>query len=327
MRHARPAGRPLSVSTTRRRTSPRQNIATGFAYLWREAGFVISQSSIAYQPADTYARALLVGILNTVRVSASPWFSRRSSDVGGHRPPVVAIRCCRDLMMVYVEILRNVPLLLLLFLCYAVIVSRRCRPCAKRCRSCPQFYLSNSGLMVPSSNGLDELSWITLALVLGAIAASSWRRRCARERVANGSSAGSGPSSHSHLFGPAVLLALVLRPTLSVDFPEIGRFRISGRRAAHAGIRRASGGADPGRLGQCRRDRAQRHHRHQERAMGGGLVARPAPVAGAAPRDPAAILTRHHPADDEHLSQHLQEFVAGHCHRLSGSRHGIATPP
>src|SRR6188508_889317 len=48
----------------------RQNIATGFSYLWREAGFVISQSPIAYQPADTYARALLVGILNTIRVSA-----------------------------------------------------------------------------------------------------------------------------------------------------------------------------------------------------------------------------------------------------------------
>ena len=40
-----------------------QNIATGFAYLDRPAGFVISQSFIAYDSGDTYARALLVGHL------------------------------------------------------------------------------------------------------------------------------------------------------------------------------------------------------------------------------------------------------------------------
>src|SRR5215207_6858275 len=46
-----------------------QNIATGFAFLGRQAGFVISQTFIDYQPSDTYARALLVGIVNTVWVS------------------------------------------------------------------------------------------------------------------------------------------------------------------------------------------------------------------------------------------------------------------
>jgi general L-amino acid transport system permease protein len=45
-----------------------QNIATGFGFLDRQAGFVISQTFIDYKPSDTYARALLVGIVNTVWV-------------------------------------------------------------------------------------------------------------------------------------------------------------------------------------------------------------------------------------------------------------------
>ena len=47
----------------------RQNIATGFGYLDLEAAFGISEHMIAYAPTDDYARALLVGILNTVKVA------------------------------------------------------------------------------------------------------------------------------------------------------------------------------------------------------------------------------------------------------------------
>src|SRR5260370_39279624 len=45
----------------------RQKIASGFSYLDREAGFEIGDSMIAYSPSDTYARAILVGGLNTLR--------------------------------------------------------------------------------------------------------------------------------------------------------------------------------------------------------------------------------------------------------------------
>src|SRR6516164_8663072 len=47
----------------------RQKIASGFHYLGREAGFEIGDTMIAYSPASTYARAILVGILNTLRVA------------------------------------------------------------------------------------------------------------------------------------------------------------------------------------------------------------------------------------------------------------------
>src|SRR5690606_31568941 len=46
-----------------------RNISTGFGFLGREAGFAIGESPVAYTPADTYGRAIWVGLLNTLRVS------------------------------------------------------------------------------------------------------------------------------------------------------------------------------------------------------------------------------------------------------------------
>src|SRR5690606_40396663 len=52
------------VSNTLHNLSVR-NISTGFDFLHREAGFAIGESVIDYTPADTYGRAIWVGILNT----------------------------------------------------------------------------------------------------------------------------------------------------------------------------------------------------------------------------------------------------------------------
>ena len=47
----------------------KQSIATGFGFLKKEASFEIGEPLISYSAADTYARALIVGALNTLRVS------------------------------------------------------------------------------------------------------------------------------------------------------------------------------------------------------------------------------------------------------------------
>ena len=47
-----------------------RRIASGFAFLWREAGFEIGESPlVSYGAADTYLRALAVGLANTFKVS------------------------------------------------------------------------------------------------------------------------------------------------------------------------------------------------------------------------------------------------------------------
>src|SRR5437762_12321419 len=99
----------------------RQNIATGFGFLDREAAFGIGESLIAYSPADSYARAFLVGLSNTLYVSA----------IGIVLATILGTvmglaRLSRNWLVaklagVYVETFRNIPLALQLLFWWGVL--------------------------------------------------------------------------------------------------------------------------------------------------------------------------------------------------------------
>lgn len=127
-----------------------RGIATGFGFLGREAGFEISETLIAFSPADTYAHALLVGLLNTLLVSA---IGIVLSTILGTMIGVVRLSgnwLMGRLATVYVEAIRNVPLLLQLFVWYGLVTSL---PGARQALNpVPGVFLSNRGLVIP---GLD----------------------------------------------------------------------------------------------------------------------------------------------------------------------------
>lgn len=66
----------------------RQNIATGFGFLEKEASFEIGESLIPYSAADKYARALMVGVLNTLLVSFIGVVLTDPRDLYRHRPVI-----------------------------------------------------------------------------------------------------------------------------------------------------------------------------------------------------------------------------------------------
>lgn len=204
-----------------------QNIATGFAFLSREAGFVISQTLIDYKPSDTYGRAILVGITNTIWVSA--WgvvfatiigffvgIARLSSN------PLLAL-----LAFLYVEALRNVPLLLYLFLWYALIVTSL--PSVRDAwEFLPHVFLSNSGLTVPSLNWSGAHTIALAALVLGGILTVFVRRRIVAERIRTGRERVTWPLVAVALLAPPIAAILLFQPDLAFSLPEKGRFRLTG---------------------------------------------------------------------------------------------------
>ncbi len=204
-----------------------QNIATGFGYLGREAGFVISQTLIDYKPTDTYGRAILAGIANTIWVSA--WsvvlatilgliigIARLSSN------PLLAF-----LAFLYVEALRNVPLLLYLFLWYALIVTGL--PAVREAwEVLPHVFLSNSGLTVPSLAWTSAHTIILMALVLGGILAIAVRRRATAERIRTGRERTTWPLVALALLAPPIIATLIVQPEFTVSLPEKGRFRLTG---------------------------------------------------------------------------------------------------
>ena len=98
----------------------RRGIASGFAYLDRAAGFAISSGPVPYSPRDTYARALAVGLINTLRVSLLAIVIATVLGVGLGVSRLSRNRIASALASAYVEIVRNTPLLLQLFFWYSL---------------------------------------------------------------------------------------------------------------------------------------------------------------------------------------------------------------
>ncbi len=165
------------VSNTMHNLSIR-NITTGFDFLDREAGFAIGESSIAYSPADTYKRAILVGIVNTLQVSAMGIIlsTLLGTIIGVAR--LSSNWLVARLATVYIEAIRNVPLLIQLFFWYALITESLPGP-RQALNPVDGVFLSNRGLKFPALQG-DSLSWILYGLllaVLGTFAFYYWSRK------------------------------------------------------------------------------------------------------------------------------------------------------
>ena len=133
-----------------------RNIATGFRFLWREAGFEIGESPIAYGAADTYLRALVVGLANTLRVSllAIVLATLLGTAIGLCR--LSANLLLRGLAALYVEFIRDTPLLVQLFFWYALISEMLPAPRAAL-EPLPGFFLSNRGFFFPLPGSVPQL--------------------------------------------------------------------------------------------------------------------------------------------------------------------------
>src|SRR3990170_4246855 len=123
-----------------------RRIASGFGFLGREAGFEIGESAfLRYSASDTYLRALLVGLSNTLAVAA---IGVVLATILGTTVGLARLSrnfLLKNLSAAYVELARNVPLLVQLFFWYAVITEGM--PHAREALSpLTGVFLSNRGI-------------------------------------------------------------------------------------------------------------------------------------------------------------------------------------
>ena len=198
----------------------KQNIASGFGFLSRTAGFDISQALIDYKNTDTYARAFWVGLLNTLLVAA---VATVLATVLGFALGVARLSSnwvVAKLALVYVEIVRNVPLLLWLFMVYFGVMLRL--PPPGESLHLLGGMLNQRGLYLPAASGSGgQLIAAAGLLALGACA--GWAM------------CGSARRGWRHvdaailgLFLIPGLAALSLAWPLAVEMPAMGRFNIEG---------------------------------------------------------------------------------------------------
>jgi general L-amino acid transport system permease protein len=205
-----------------------RNLSFGYGFLDQRAGFEIGESPVPYDANDTYGQALLVGILNTLFVSI----------VGIVLATVLGIvvgvaRLSPNWLLAriasgYVEIIRNTPLLLQLFVIYFVVLVQL--PPVRDSISLPgSIFLNQRGLFVPAPlRSPTFMTW--LAVVVGVVLLA-----LAGRFVGSRLSRGGGRDYHLGLIGLgalpiAAVAAWVLLPEAPVQFevPVAGRFNLTG---------------------------------------------------------------------------------------------------
>lgn len=157
----------IGMILTARANLAAQGMSTGFAFLHRSTGWNIGFSLIPFGSSDTYLRALWVGFLNTVFLSVI------SIPLAAVIGLIVAVMrtsgqtVLQAIGAIYVEIFRNIPLLLQLMFWYAVL---KVLPAPKQAISLGDLiFLSGRGVAVP---WVSAPVWATItAIVLVLVAA------------------------------------------------------------------------------------------------------------------------------------------------------------
>src|SRR5262245_52377920 len=134
-----------------------RKIASGLGFLQREAGFEIGESAfLRYSASDTYLRALLVGVTNTLAVALIGIVLATGLGTAIGLTRLSKNFLLKSLSAGYIEFIRNVPLLVQLFFWYAVITEGM--PGAREALSpLPGVFLSNRGIHFPTFSGVPEL--------------------------------------------------------------------------------------------------------------------------------------------------------------------------
>jgi general L-amino acid transport system permease protein len=205
----------------------RQGIASGLGFFGRVAGFDIIQHLIPYDEQSTYGRAFVVALLNTLLVSA---LGVLGATVLGFLVGVARLSpnwLVSRLALVYVEALRNVPLLLQLFFWYFSVL--RNLPSARESLSAfDMIFLNIRGLYVPkpelaAGGGL----WLGLcaATLVSAAALVVWGRR---RKLQTGHEARAGRAALALVLLLPVAFYYATGKPLSWELPVLSGFNFSG---------------------------------------------------------------------------------------------------
>ena len=134
-----------------------RRIASGFGFLGREAGFEIGESAfLRYSASDSYLRALVVGLTNTLAVALIGVVLATGLGTAIGLLRLSKNFLLRTLSAAYVEFIRNVPLLVQLFFWYAVITEGMPGP-REALSPLPGVFLSNRGIFIPTFSSAPEL--------------------------------------------------------------------------------------------------------------------------------------------------------------------------
>lgn len=217
-----------------------QHVTTGFGYLERNAGFQISESPIDFDGAvNSYGLAVVVGILNTVKVSVIgivlATVLGTLIGVGRLSTNWLLSRICA----VYVEVVRDIPVLLQLFFWYILLQTglptiadfrgwTRDGHIPFQWNPLPGVFISQRGLRVPSLDWMPAHSWATLACAAGIALTLFVAHRAKIRQEATGTRPAVWPWGLLLVVGLPVLVWAVLGAPFTLELPALRGFNFVG---------------------------------------------------------------------------------------------------
>ena len=206
----------------------RNRITSGFGFLDQTAGFDISQTLIDYSvQTSTYGRAFWIGLLNTLLIAV---LGIVLATLLGFVIGIARLSSnwlLRNIARGYVEVIRNIPLLLQLLFWYNAVL-----------KALPEIresflqgtgaLLNNRGLFLPQPVFGPGAGWVLLAFVLGVAATFGLRLVAQRRREQTGQVTPQLLPALALIIGLPVVVFFAVGAQVELVYPQLGRFNVSG---------------------------------------------------------------------------------------------------
>lgn len=204
----------------------RQGIATGWSFLWTSAGFDIGESVIDYSAADTYGRAIVAGILNTIRVA---FFGIILATILGVLMGIARVSSnwlLSKIASIYVETCRNVPVVLHVIF-WGTVIHLLPRP-RQAIQPFEGAFIMNRGVVMPFPVYDPAYPWVGAALVAGIIGVFYLNRWAQRKRERTGQYVSTLWSGLGLIGAPPLAVWLAFGAPLVWDVPALKGFNFKG---------------------------------------------------------------------------------------------------
>ncbi|MCG8710310.1 amino acid ABC transporter permease [Brenneria sp. 4F2] len=204
-----------------------RGITYGFAFLNNSSGFGIIQRLIDYQQGDTYGRVFLVGLCNTLLVSALciVLASMLGLVIGLAR--LSDNWLLRKVSTIYIEIFRNIPPLLQIFFWYFAVLRNLPGP-RQAITAFDISYLSNRGLYIPAPEAGPGAIAFFLSIVITLVISLIVARRNKGYHALTGQFRKTWPAALGVLAALLTLSHLIFGPAMHWNVPELKGFNFRG---------------------------------------------------------------------------------------------------
>ena len=222
----------LGINLVRNLAEAGLNISYGFLNV--PAGYDINQSLIDYNSQSSNLRAAMVGIINTLLVAFLACITATILGVIAGVARLSKNWLISKLMSVYVEIFRNIPVLIWILMIYTLMTAVLPAPNQFRGDNATSsmlfdaFAFTNRGIYIPAPVWGPGSMIVVATFILSIIATIIYRRYAVSLLFRTGKLLPMGWPTIAILLVPSILMFFIMGSPIALDYPELKGFNFRG---------------------------------------------------------------------------------------------------